>query len=528
MEIRSCRAIKLPWARRPETGLREAMRPPQSHGARFAWLILVLGTLGSAGCTPWSQYVHHGFKVGPNYGRPPAPVAESGIDAADERVRSGSAEDKRWWNTFNDPILTGLVQTAYQQNLTLREAGFRVLESRAQLGIALGNMLPQLQTSSGDFAVKGLSVNVANRQAVFERWYDQWDLGFNLAWELDFWGRFRRAIEASEATLDASVEQYDDVLVTLLGDVAANYVQYRTVEQRIAYAQENVRVQRKILELATARFKGGQTSELDVNQAQSDLSNTEALIPRLRISRREANNRLCILLGMPPEDLQNQLGTGSIPTASSSVAVGIPAELLRRRPDVRRAERQAAAQSAQIGVAEADFYPQFSIEGSLGWGSEDFGSLFDGRSFKGSVGPSFRWHILNYGRILNNVRYQDARFRELIATYQQTLLKANEEVENGLVRFLESQQEVQSLTESVEAAKKSVEEALAQYQGGLTDFNRVAVLQERLGQRQEELAKPQGAIALGLVEVYRALGGGWQIRYPSPGADFAPSPELAE
>ena len=306
--------------------------------------------------------------------------------------------------------------------------------------------------------------------------------------------------------------------------MAANYVQYRTVEQRIGYAEENVRVQQKILELATARFRGGQTSELDVNQAQSDLSNTESLIPRLRISLREANNRLCILLGMPPEDLQNQLGSGSIPTVSSSVAAGIPAELLYRRPDVRRAERQAAAQSAQIGVAEADFYPQVEIDGTLGWGSAHFGSLFDADSFKGSVGPGFRWHILNYGRILNNVRYQDARFQELVATYQQTLLKANEEVENGLVRFLESQEEVRALTKSVEAAKKSVEEAIAQYQGGLTDFNRVAVLQERLVQRQEEFAKAQGAIALGVIAVYRALGGGWQIRCAAPGEEVSESP----
>lgn len=526
--IHTFRVIRLHWARRRDAGRRGATLSLPSRGASGLWLTLAVWMLNLTGCTPWCQYVHNGFKVGPNYGRPPAPVAEDWIDAADKRVRSESADCRLWWNTFHDPVLNDLIQSAYQQNLTLREAGFRVLEARAQLGIAVGKMLPQMQTSSGDYAVKGLTVNVANRQAIFERWYDQWDLGFNLAWELDFWGRFRRAIEASEATLDASVEQYDDVLVTLLGDVAANYVQCRTVEQRIAYAQENVRVQQKILELATARFQGGQTSELDVNQAQSDLSNTEALIPRLRISWREANNRLCILLGMPPEDLQNQLGTGSIPTVPSSVAVGIPAELLLRRPDVRRAERQAAAQCAQIGVAEADIYPQFLIDGTLGWGSEDFGSLFDAGSFKGSVGPGFRWHILNYGRILNNVRYQDARFRELVATYQQTLLKANEEVENGLIRFLASQEEVQSLTKSVDAAEKSVEEAMAQYQGGLTDFNRVAVLQERLVQRQEELAKAQGAIALGLVQVYRALGGGWQIRCAAPGEEVISLPEPAE
>ena len=495
-----------------DDGSHEPTGPLRSQMRWAARLAVAWWALGLTGCTPWSEYIHNGFKVGPNYGRPPAPVAESWIDAADARVRSESEDDSQWWTTFNDPVLNGLVQSAYQQNLSLREAGFRVLEARAQLGISLGEVFPQLQTNMGDYSANAVSVNVANRESTPERWFSQWNYGFSLAWELDFWGRFRRAIEASEATLDASVEQYDDVLVTLLGDVAANYVQYRTVEQRIAYAQENVRIQQKILELATARFKGGQTSELDVNQAQSDLSNTEALIPRLRISLRDANNRLCVLLGTPPENLQQRLGAGPIPTAPESVAVGIPAELLRRRPDVRRAERQAAAQSAQIGVAQADFYPQVVVNGTLGWSSQDLNNLFAGNSFKGSVGPGFRWHILNYGRILNNVRLQDAKFQELVAAYQQTLVKANEEVENGLVRFLESQEEVRALTESVNAAKKSVEEAVAQYQGGLTDFNRVAVLQERLVQRQEQLAQAQGEIALGLVEVYRALGGGWQIR----------------
>jgi NodT family efflux transporter outer membrane factor (OMF) lipoprotein len=267
-----------------------------------------------------------------------------------------------------------------------------------------------------------------------------------------------------------------------------------------------------MLELATARFRGGQTSELDVNQSQSDLSSTRALIPRLRISLRNANNRLCILLGLPPEDLQQRLGAGQIPTAPASVTVGIPAELLRRRPDVRRAEREVAAQCAQIGVAQADFYPQIYLNGTLGWGSENLDNLLAGNSFKGSVGPGFRWQILNYGRILNNVRLQDARFQELATTYQQTLLKANEEVENGLARFLQSQEEARELTESVNATKRSVDQAMAQYQGGLTDFNRVAVLQQQLVQRQEQLAQAQGEIAQGLIAVYRALGGGWQIR----------------
>jgi NodT family efflux transporter outer membrane factor (OMF) lipoprotein len=468
--------------------------------------------LSLCGCTTLEEYVHNGFKVGPNYKRPPAPVAQRWIDADDKRVRSEAEDDSHWWTVFNDPALSDLVQNAYRQDLTLREAGYRVLQARAQFGIAVGEFLPQTQVTNGDVQAKGVSVNVANRVATPQRWFGQWDYGFGLSWELDFWGRFRRAIESAEDSLDASVENYDDVLVTLIGDVASTYVEYRTLEQRIAYARENVRLQTEVLSIATARFKGGQTSDLDVNQAQSDLSATEALIPQLEISLREANDRLCILLGTPPEDLRRKLGAAPIPTAPASVAVGIPADLLRRRPDVRRAERQAAAQCALIGVAEADFYPSISLTTTFGWSSQHLQNLFAHGSFRGTVGPTFQWEILNYCRILNNVRKQDADFQALVVAYQNTALKANGEVEDGLVKFLKAQEETRYAKESVEAELKAVKDAVAQYKGGLVDFNRVAVIQERLVGRQEQLAQAQGSIALGLVKVYKALGGGWQIR----------------
>ena len=269
--------------------------------------------------------------------------------------------------------------------------------------------------------------------------YNQWNFGFNLNWELDFWGRFRRAIESDTANLDASVEGYDDVLVTLLGDVATNYVQMRTLEGRIQYTRANVELQRQTLTIAEARFKGGTTSKLDVYQARSTLEQTEAQIPELEISLRQTVVQLCILLGMPPEELRARLGPAPIPTAPVDVAVGIPADLLRRRPDVRRAERLAAAQCAQIGIAEADYYPAFSINGTLGYSAEQFPDLFRPAALNANVGPSFQWNLLNYGRILNNVRLQDARFQELVTTYQQTVLNANQEVENGLVTFLRAQ-----------------------------------------------------------------------------------------
>jgi NodT family efflux transporter outer membrane factor (OMF) lipoprotein len=494
--------------------------------------VLLLG-----GCTSPMEYIHNGFKVGPNYKRSPAPVASDWIEADDVRVRKDSPDLSHWWTVFNDPALDRLVADAYAQNLTLREAGFRVLEARAQLAIAIGNFFPQTQNMQGDYFRRGVSQAVANRVAVPQRWFSQWDLGWNIAWEIDFWGRFRRAIESADATLDASVENYDDVLVTLLGDLGRNYVRLRTIEQEIAYARTNVELQKVTLDIARARFKGGQATELDVDQAESLLAQTEALIPQLEVDHRLVNDQLCILLGIPAEELLKRLGEGAIPTAPVEVAVGIPAELLSRRPDVRRAERQAAAQCAQIGVAEAELYPAISLTGTWGWSAQHLRDLTGPLAFRGTISPTFTWNILNYGRLLNNVRLQDATFMALVTAYQNTVVKAGAEVEDGLGRFLYSQAWARFQAQSVAAAQKAVEVALAQYKGGLIDFNRVSLLEQNLVQQQNTLAEARGEIARGLIDVYKALGGGWQIRcapggaadpgaLPAPAAPAAPAESL--
>lgn len=502
-----------------------ALRPAVDVGKerrqfRRPWwvLSLLLPLLAAAGCTPWRDYIRNGLKVGPNYRRPPAPVASQWIDAADPRVRSQEVSLRNWWTVFNDPVLNSLIDTAYRQNLTLRDAGFRVLQARAQLGIAVGLFFPQTQTMNGDFLREAATRNTANRSFIAKRYYDQWDYGFNLAWEIDFWGRFRRMIEAADARLNVSVEGYDGVLVTLLGDVAAAYVQIRTLEREIELTQKNVQLQYQTLVLADARFQGGTATRLDVEQAKTVMKATEAQIPGLKISLRQANNRLCILMGMPPEDLQKRIGPGQIPTAPRDVVVGIPADLLRRRPDVRAAERAAAAQSAQIGIAEAEFYPHISLVGTLDYSSQSFHNLIDPGSFSGIVGPSYSWNILNYGRILNNVRAQNALFQQLVVDYQMAVLNAAEEAEDGLVTFLESQEQTKSQSEAVEAAQNAVDISLAQYQGGQVDFNRVAVLELQLVQQQNLLAQARGQIATGLINVYRALGGGWELRLDNPQA----------
>ncbi len=473
-----------------------------------------------SGCTSFSEYIQSGFKVGPNYGRPPAPVEEDWIDAGDKRLREDDSNIDQWWTVFNDPVLNGLVQNAYRQNLTLREAGFRVLQARAQRGIVVGEIFPQDQYNEGGFTSNGLSVNVANRQATPDRWFGQWDYGFGLGWELDFWGRYRRAIEAADAELDASVEDYDDVLVTLLADVGANYVDYRTLEQRLDLARASVKLFGDMLLVPKARYEADESNRVSYDLAQANLAQAQALVAQLEISERQAENRLCILLGMTPRDLENELGKKPIPIAPAEVAVGIPADLLRRRPDVRRAERDAAAQSAQIGVAESEFYPHISLVGTLGWSSEDLGNLFNEPSLRGSAGPSFRWNILNYCRLRNNVEYQDARFQELVTRYQQTVLQAGGEVENSIVFFLKSQDRAKALDASAAAWRDGTNLLETQYRGQMIDFSQVGYFAQNLLEQQDAAAQAQGDVALALVEIYRALGGGWQIRLGA-GADAA-------
>lgn len=483
------------------------------HGRCALWAAFIILVSGMTGCTSLGEYVSNGFKVGPNYKRPPAPVADEWIDAEDRRVRSEESVDiAHWWTVFNDPVLDELVADAYRQNLTLREAGFRILQARANLGYAIGTFFPQQQYMSGDYLRAAISTEAANRPFVLDRYYNQNDLGFTLAWELDFWGRYRRAIEAADAELSASVEDYDDVMVTMLGDIATAYMNVRIYEAQIAYTKANVQLQQQTLDIAKARFKGGLVTELDVDQAQSILSQTEAQVPQLQISLRIATNQLCVLLGIPSEDLLKRMASMPIPTAPEDVAVGIPADLLRRRPDVRRAERRAAAQAARIGIAESDFYPHISINGTIGGQAAQFNDLLNSKALQGGVGPGFQWNLLNYGRILNNVRAQDALFQQLVVNYQQKVLTADREAENGLVTFLRSQEQARFMGDSVVAAQKAVVVAIAQYKGGLTDFNRVSLVEQNLVTQQNGYAQAFGAIAVGLVQTYRALGGGWEIR----------------
>ncbi len=361
------------------------------------------------------------------------------------------------------------------------------------------------------------------------QYYDLANYGFNLTWEVDFWGRYRRAIAAADAVLDASVAGYEDVMVTLLGDVATNYVMVRTLQKRIQYAQENIDLERKIVGIADRRHRGGQIGRLDLAQTNSVLDQTESQIPQLQISLRQACNRLCVLLGMPPSDLQQQLGTGEIPVAPQQTAVGIPVDLLRRRPDVRRAERLAMAQGEQIGIAEAALYPRFALTGTLGWEAQDFTHLFTASAFNSSVGPAFQWNILNYGRLASNVKLQEAQYQELVTTFRDTVLQANAEAENALTAFLWSHEQARALDQSVLHSKEANDILVEQYNAGAVDITRLMLVMQTLVQQRDLQAVAHGQIAQGLVQVYRALGGGWMLP-PAvpPAATAAAAPAAAQ
>jgi NodT family efflux transporter outer membrane factor (OMF) lipoprotein len=458
-----------------------------------------------------------GFMVGPDYEPPTPPLAEQYREPTGAEVTAATTESRDWWKLFADPALDALVARAYSGNRTLRSAGVRVLEAQASRGIAVGNLYPQQQDAFGSLTYFESSRRSANSPS--NRRFHDWATGFDAAWELDLWGKFRRGIEAADAELLASVASYDDVLVSLIAEVAFNYTQYRTLEEQLAVARSNLLIQQRSFDIADARYRDGAASGLDTAQARSLLESTRSLIPRFEAALRQTEHVLCVLLGIPPTELA-ELRTGShaIPQPPATVVVGVPAELLRRRPDVRFTERTLAAQSARIGIAKADFYPSLSLFGSIGVSASDFSDLFAGGSMSAFGGPSLRWKILNYGRVTNNVRVQDARYQALISDYEDVVLRAQQEVESSIAGYLGSKREGEALADAVVAAERAVDIALIQYREGATDYTTVINTQQVLVSQQDRYVTTRGNEILNLLALYKALGGGWELR---DGDDFA-------
>lgn len=489
--------------------------PMKGHSVIALFTILILALI-QFGCT----------KVGPDYVRPDVHVSAQWMEAEDSRVSQAVADHREWWHSFNDPVLDRLIDTAYRQNLSLKIAGVRVLEARAQLGVAVGRLYPQNQQVFGS-----LEYNRQSQHSNFGSFqggsgaYTQDQIGLTASWEIDFWGKFRRAVESADAALMATVADYDDALVSLTADVAGAYILMRTLEKRIEIGLQNVEAQAEALRIAEARLRAGVNSERDVEQARTILNNTQSTIPALRAQLKQARNGLSVLLGLAPGNLNEILdGPYAIPTAPLAVALGIPADLLRRRPDIRSAEYQAMAQAARIGVAKADLFPAFSLSGTFSFlsttvGRSTLADMFSWDSRSYVAGPSARWNLFNYGRIVNSVRVQDARFQELLLAYQDSVLRAQQEVEDALIAFLRSQEQAEFLVRSSESARAALRLATAQYREGAVDFTTVLTAQQVLLNEQDRLVSTLGDISRNLVGVYRALGGGWQIR---EGMDLIP------
>ena len=453
--------------------------------------------------------------LGPDYSEPSAPLQDSWLEVPDPLMNDNPPVQPEWWkDAFQDPDLDRLVDIALQQNLSLRSAGLRVLQSQQQLAIAIGSQYPQQQQATGS----------ADRQRFDGATFNNYSLGFNLTWEADFWGQFRRQIESASAALDASVASYDGALVSIVSQVAQTYVVIRTLQNRLQVARENIGLQESSVRITRAKLNAGEVSSLDFDQAETLLNNTRASVPALETSLQQSKNALAILLGQPPHELAYLLDEeGRIPIPPAEVAIGMPQDLIRRRPDIRVAERQLAAQSAQIGVAVTELYPAFAIGGSIGTTAGNTGDLFDYSSNTWNLFGAFQWNILNYGRLQSNVRLQDARFQQLLVDYRNTVLQAQGDAENAIVAYLKSHEQLIAYTQAEAASQRAVDISRSQYRNGLITFNTVITTLTAHTQQQDLLSTTRGSVANNLVQVYRALGGGWEIRAGRDPVDFLPA-----
>src|SRR6478752_7228246 len=427
--------------------------------------------------------------VGPNYKTP-----QASVEAQWMGVPSGSRQRTKiaqayWWKCFRDPVLDRLIKTAYANNLSLQVTGVRILQARAQLNQAIGNLFPQQQGLSGEvnytrlstperaFVPAGLTPNYVIDKVLFSS-----------SWEIDFWGKYRRTIESDRATFFGNVASYDDALVTLIADVATSYVNIRTLEERIRVAARNAESQRQSYQVAEAQFKSGETDELDMRQAETLLRQTEAQIPHLQNTLNQTKNGLAVQLGVTPDEVDRQL-----------------------------AGLTAASQNALIGVARANMFPALSLSGEFGFHSNDelnhsLSGMFSWQSKAAQAGASFVWPIFNYGRLVNQVRVQDAQFQQAILNYQNTVLTAQQEVENGLSAFYTELQALSSLTAAAAAAHRSTELSMIHYRSGETNYTTVLSTQQAQLSVDDSVASSRGSVALGVISIYRALGGGWELR----------------
>ncbi len=517
-----------------------------------------------------------GCAVGPDY-QPPvttAPATWAGIDSAGPSTQPATpttrpADVATWWKAFDDPTLDSLIERAATANFDLRVAKARISEARAARNVVAADLWPQVDLGAS-YAYRGSSLNTGPKtsgsgrgaelksnlvnsairsltpgqsndsgttpqgvlgQAVSSavnrrlagggagssRGSNTFQLGFDASWELDLFGGTRRAVEAAEADIGAAEANHRDVLVTLFSEVALNYVQLRGFQRRLSFAMENIRIQQETVDVTRQKFSVGFSNRLDIAQAEAQLATTQSQVPILRSAIKQTIFQLSVLLGLPPAALLPELDRkASLPAVPETVPIGLPSDLLRRRPDIRAAERQLAASTARIGEATADLFPKFALTGSFGPQSRNTRHLLDGNSLAWSVGPGVNWPVFDGWRIRSNIAVQNARQEQALALYEQIVLIAFQEVENALVACAEEQARYQALVEAVKASQEAADLSYELYDRGGKDFLNVLVSQRALYASQDELVQSETAVITSLIALYKALGGGWEALDPDP------------
>ncbi|AXY03458.1 hypothetical protein D1115_21650 [Vibrio alfacsensis] len=490
--------------------------------------LAILSALGLSACTT----------LGPDYVHPEQTALPSdwSVEKAAQDTQQSDQKLQQWWQQFNDPTLNQLVEMASQQNLDLEAAGLRILQARSLLGISTGLQYPQVQTVSGNVARAYVNDQGVNNAA----------LSFDAGWEMDIWGKYARGIESAEAGYYASIASYHDIMVTITAEVARNYINYRTFQERILLSRRNIEIQERVVRITQVQFDSGNVTELDVQQAKNQLFNTKAAQPALEIAMKQSRTALALLLGVLPQEVEALLksdgfnqqliayeqqfkSTGRKPALSGQdersivprppfVDNKVDANLVMRRPDLQVSEMQARAQSAQIGVAETALYPSFSLFGSIGINS----TVPDGSSFSFSdsltmvIGPSFSWNIFQYGRVKNNIRFEDARFQETLTNYNKKVLQAVNEVTNALEAYdLYLEQKTLRL-QSVNSSIRAFNISMTQYENGQISFERLLNSVEKMTRAEDSYATIKGNVANQVVALYKALGGGWETQTGKP------------
>lgn len=467
--------------------------------AQFTGLAALLTSclLGSSGCKT----------VGPDY-KPPQTATPTNWTSDLQGGLTGAAADtnflERWWTVFNDPILSDLVERARAGNLDIRQAEARLREARAQRGMAKAALFPTVGANAS------ASRTTASKQAGNGQTTDFYATSLDASWELDIFGGKRRSIESATATWQASQESLRDLQVSLLAEVALNYVEVRSYQELLSITESNVLTRNETYDITRWRREAGLTTQLDEDQAKQSLEQVRAQVPTLHISLEQAKYRLAVLLGQPPGALQDLLAEQTpVPLAPSEVAVGVPADLLRRRPDIRSAERQLAAQTAQIGVAKAQLYPSFSLAGTLGLESLEYANLYSASASAAQGLAKAAWTIFDGGSIRQNITLQTAKQEEALSFYESTVLTALKDVESALVAYANEQTRCDSLAAAVKAGRSAFELARFQYNSGLVSFQTVLDTQQSLLSAQDQLAVSQAKVTSNLISLYKALGGGW-------------------